>query len=114
MSNKKRYNLKTCKELDDLGKNNKCIILKAHATWCKPCKILEPFIEELLESVDDDVVIVIIDIDEAVEIKRRYRIRSVPYMANFMNGDIMDVINTVNKDTIRKFIKTTMDKKVKM
>tara|TARA_B100001057_G_scaffold501215_1_gene622086 strand:- start:3260 stop:3619 length:360 start_codon:yes stop_codon:yes gene_type:complete len=104
------HEITTLKELDYLIKNNKCAILKASAVWCKPCKLIEPFFNELINSLDNDICIIKIDLDKATEIKRKLRIQAVPYMANFFNSEVMDIINTSNRDMIRKFINKTEEK----
>ena len=37
------HEITTLEELNILIQNNKCVILKASAVWCKPCKLIEPF-----------------------------------------------------------------------
>ena len=52
-------------------------ILKFTATWCKPCKILDPILLKLKES-HEDIVIEPIDKDDFSEMSSEYKIRSVP------------------------------------
>ncbi len=104
------HEITTLEELNILIQNNKCVILKASAVWCKPCKLIEPFFNEIISCLDNDICIIKIDLDKATEIKRKLRIQAVPYMANFFNSQLTDIINTSNKDIIRKFINKTEEK----
>ena len=104
------YYIKSLKELDIILNKYKCVILKAGADWCGPCKVIEPLFEELISMLENDIGIVKINIDYAVDIKRKFRITKIPYMANFFNKEITDIKNTSNKEMIRKFINNTIDK----
>ena len=55
------------------------------ATWCGPCKMQGPIIEELANELTD-VVIAKVDVDVAAEIAKEYRIMSIPTLALFKGG----------------------------
>lgn len=104
------YYIKSLKEFEEILKKHKCVILKASADWCGPCKVIEPLFEELISMLENDIGIVKINIDHAVEIKRKFKITKIPYMASFFNREVTDIINTSNKEMIRNFINKTIDK----
>tara|TARA_Y100000389_G_scaffold187141_1_gene208264 strand:+ start:1901 stop:2254 length:354 start_codon:yes stop_codon:yes gene_type:complete len=104
------YCIESLKDFDKILNKHKCVILKAGADWCGPCKVIEPLFGELISMLENDIGIVKINIDNAVEIKRKFKITKIPYMANFFNKEITDIINTSNKEMIRKFINKTIDK----
>ncbi len=60
------------------------------ATWCGPCKMLTPVLEDLSESLPNNITIAKIDIDEETELVREYRITSVPTLLLFKNGKVVD------------------------
>ena len=101
------YNIKTLDDFNIILNKHKCVILKAGADWCEPCKKIEPFFNELVHQFEKDIGIVKINIDYATDIKRKFRIIKIPYMANFFNKEITDVINTSDKEIIRNFIYKT-------
>ena len=65
---------------DNLGeiKKGKKVLVDYFATWCMPCKMLSPILEEVAEA-DKEVTIVKVDIDESEQEAVMAGIRSVPY-----------------------------------
>ena len=58
------------------------------ATWCGPCRMLGPVIEELAEEYEGkDVVIGKVDVDENPELARRYGVMQVPTVLLLQNGE---------------------------
>ena len=55
------------------------------ATWCGPCKMLEP----VLETAGETYNIVTIDVDEQEELARNYGIMSVPSLLLFKEGELI-------------------------
>lgn len=64
------------------------ILVDFHASWCGPCKMLSPIIDEI-GSERGDIKIVKVDIDEHEELARQYGIMSVPTLLLFENGKIV-------------------------
>ena len=56
------------------------------ATWCGPCKMIAPFIEEVAEEYEGKAVVAKIDVDEAQEIAAEYGISSIPTVILFKDG----------------------------
>ncbi len=82
---------------------NPVVIMKAHATWCGPCKTIQPFFEEKVNELPTGVSVVYVDVDKASTISRKYRIRSVPCMISFFKGQPYDVVKGANGGEIFKF-----------
>ena len=57
------------------------------ATWCGPCKMLGPVIEELGEESDGSYKVFKLDVDEGADIAMDYGVMSVPTMVIFKNGE---------------------------
>ena len=56
------------------------------ATWCGPCKMLTPILEELSEEMQDSVEFVKVDIDESMELAMEYQVTSVPTLVFIKDG----------------------------
>ena len=56
------------------------------ATWCSPCKMQAPMLEEAKKQVGDMANIIKVDIDRNRELADRYNVRSVPSLIMFKNG----------------------------
>ena len=58
------------------------------ATWCGPCKMLAPVIEEAAEDMPE-IQFYKVDVDEAPELARSFKVMSVPTLAFFKNGELV-------------------------
>ena len=82
-----KFDDKTAKEAIESGK---VVVIDFWATWCGPCMKLGPVIEELAEKYGDRVVIGKLNIDEETEVVAENRIRSIPTVLFFKNGEVQD------------------------
>ncbi|MEM6278863.1 MAG: thioredoxin [Verrucomicrobiota bacterium] len=70
-----------------LANTTKPVLVDFHASWCGPCKMLNPIIEQVAESAGQNAVVAKVDIDAARDIAQRYRITSVPSLIVFRDGE---------------------------
>ena len=82
-----QFNDATAKEAIESGK---VVVIDFWATWCGPCMKLGPVVEELAEKYGDRAVIGKINIDEESDIVAENRIRSIPTVLFFKDGDVKD------------------------
>ena len=73
---------------NDLIMNGK-VLVDFFATWCGPCKMLTPILEELA-SDRSDTKIVKVDVDECEGLARQFGVMSIPTLIQFDNGKIVD------------------------
>lgn len=62
------------------------VLVDFYATWCPPCKMLAPVIEQLAEELRDKMKVAKLDIDQNQAIAQKYGVMSVPTMIIFESG----------------------------
>ncbi|TFD92457.1 thioredoxin [Jeotgalibacillus sp. R-1-5s-1] len=62
------------------------------ATWCGPCKMIAPVLEELDADMGDKVKIVKLDVDENQETASKFGVMSIPTLVVFKDGEIVDKV----------------------
>ena len=85
---------------DDLIKEG-TVLVDFSATWCGPCKMLE----SELESIEDKIKIVKVDIDKFQKLTQEYRIMSVPTMIFYKDGKkVNEVVGYHTSDELLEII----------
>lgn len=75
-------------KFEDIIKSEKPVLIDFFATWCGPCKMMHPVLEELHEKVGEKARIIKIDIDKNQELSAIYNVRSVPTLMIFQKGEL--------------------------
>jgi thioredoxin len=86
---------------DGLLESEKLVIVDFWATWCGPCRMLSPLLDEVEEEMADKITVVKVNVDDADEIAMRYRIMSIPTLLFFKNGALVDrTVGAMPKSTL--------------
>ncbi len=86
--------------------SKKPVIVDFFATWCGPCKMLGPILEEVADETKN-VTILKVDIDENMELAQKFGIMSVPTLMIFKDGqEIGREIGFKPKDQVLEIIKS--------
>lgn len=80
----------TNENFDEILKNNPVVMVDFGATWCGPCKQLAPVVDEIAKEYDGRVAVGKADVEECTDITSRFRIRNVPTVLFFKNGELKD------------------------
>ena len=80
----------TTTNFDELLQEEKLVIVDFWATWCGPCRMLSPLLDEVEAEMADKVEVVKVNVDDADEIAMRFRIMSIPTLLFFKNGQMVD------------------------
>ena len=67
------------------------VVVDFFATWCGPCKMLSPVIDELSGELEN-VNFVKVDIDKSMDLAQKFKIVSVPTLKVFKNGEEVDTL----------------------
>ncbi len=96
-------------QFNELLKGDKPVVCDFFATWCGPCKMLAPVLDKLSDDYDDKAVFVKVDIDENMSLAAKYAITSIPFVAVFKGGEIVDkTLGYMSKDEGNEFLKTSL------
>ncbi|XP_075151210.1 deadhead [Haematobia irritans] len=73
----------TIKSIEDFEKKlanagDKLVVLDFYATWCGPCKDMEPHIRKLSKNFKDQVIVLKINVEKFEEISDYYKVKSMP------------------------------------
>lgn len=74
-------------DFNKLIQENKPTLVDFFATWCGPCRVQGPILEEVKKTVGDKANILKVDIDQNQELAAHYNVRSVPTLIMFKNGE---------------------------
>lgn len=84
---------------------DKKVLVDFWATWCNPCKMMHPVLEELDKEVGDSIKIVKIDIDKDPQLAAGFGVMSIPTFIVFEKGNVVNTsIGMQSKDSLKKLL----------
>ena len=85
---------------NEVMETEKVVVIDFWATWCGPCKMMAPVVEEVAKDYPD------VKVDEEPELSNAFKIVSIPTIVVIKNGEIIDsVVGYRPKEDIEKIIK---------
>lgn len=77
-------------EFVNVAKKDDVALVDFSATWCGPCKMLAPVLEDISEKLGYKVKFYNVDVDDAPELAAEYRVNSVPCVVMMKKGEFVD------------------------
>ena len=85
------------------------VLVDFWATWCGPCKMIMPIVEELAKEYENVIKIGKLNVDDNSKTATRYGIMSIPTLIFFKNGRVMEqVVGALNKAELKKRIEANL------
>ncbi len=77
-------------QFENEAKKSEVAVVDFSATWCGPCQMLAPVLEQVSSSLGDRVDFYNVDVDDAPELAGEYKVQSVPCLILMKNGELVD------------------------
>ena len=90
MANENVIHIGSEETFDKLIAQNAPVLVDFWATWCGPCRMIAPIVEEIANEYAGKAVVAKVDVDELGELAQRYRIMNIPTLILFKKGEIVD------------------------
>ena len=88
-------------QFEELINQEKPVVVDYTATWCGPCRLVAPLIDQLAENYQGKAEVVKVDLDQNKGNAKQYNIRSIPAVLIFKNGQ--EVERIVGRATYEEF-----------
>ena len=90
---------------EEVLKSDKKVLIDFWASWCGPCKMIGPVVEEVAEN-NSDIKVVKVNVDEQGELAAQYQIMSIPTLIVMDKGEIANKsVGLISKSEIEELIK---------
>ena len=73
----------------EVTESDKAVLIDFWATWCGPCKMIAPIIEEIAEEFSDEVKVCKVNIDDEPSLATKFGITSIPTLLLVKNGEVV-------------------------
>lgn len=83
------------------------VLVDFWATWCAPCKLIAPVLEEIADEYADKITIAKIDVDENPQVARDHQVMSIPTLMVFKDGVVVHkIVGTKGKAALLRELET--------
>jgi len=74
------------KSFSELIGGDRPVLVDFYATWCGPCKTMQPILEDVSKQLGDQVKVIKVDVDKNPDAANKYQVRGVPTLILFKKG----------------------------
>ncbi|XP_077225359.1 thioredoxin H2-like [Tasmannia lanceolata] len=93
--------------LNSAKNSTQLMVIDFTASWCGPCRFMEPVLEEFAK-IFADVVFVRIDVDELMEVAQEWGVEAMPTFVLVKKGEVVDRVVGAKKEDLKKMIEKYM------
>jgi thioredoxin 1 len=79
-------------EFDSLLKTETLLVVDCTATWCGPCKLVAPLMDQLASEYSGKVKVFKLDLDQNQIVAKRFNIKSIPAVMFFLQGELVETL----------------------
>ncbi|MDZ8184972.1 MAG: thioredoxin [Nostoc sp. ChiSLP02] len=79
-------------EFETLLAEEKVVVVDFTATWCGPCRLIAPLMEQLAQEYKDRVKVVKVDVDNNKPLFKKFGLRSIPAVLIFKDAELVETI----------------------
>jgi thioredoxin 1 len=77
------------------------VVVDFWATWCPPCRMIAPFLEQIAGEYEGKAMVCKVDVDQNHALAQKYNVRSIPTLLFFKGGEVKEqVVGALPKDQI--------------
>lgn len=99
----------TSENFETLKNGELPLVVDFWATWCGPCRMIAPIVEELAKEYDGKIVVGKCDVEENDDIAAEYGIRNIPTILFFKGGQVVDkTVGALNKAKLEEKFQTLL------
>lgn len=74
---------------NDVISSDRLILVDFFATWCQPCKMMHPVLEQVKATLGERIRIIKVDVDKYTDTAARFQVQSVPTLMLFRRGEML-------------------------
>jgi len=91
---------------EEVLKSELPVLVDFWAPWCAPCQMVSPIVEELAKDYEEKLKVYKMNVDEVPSVAQQYNIMSIPTLAIFKDGKVVDeIVGALPKSEIEKKIR---------
>ena len=89
------------------------VLVDFWATWCGPCKMIAPIVEDLAGEYSGRLKVYKLDVDDNSGVAAKYNVMSIPTLGIFRNGELIErIVGYMPKEQLRKRIDAALASRV--
>ena len=93
-----------------MKESDKLVVVDFYASWCGPCRVLGPTVDEIATSFEGRAEILKVNVDDEPELASRFNVMSIPTLAFFRNGEeVKRVTGAIPKGAFESTLETLVD-----